>query len=127
MSDRGSRSAAEWVTFSVSSLILLVVVALIAVQMAGTEHPAAPVAEVSGPAREAAGSFYVPVAVTNHGDKTVENVQIYAELTLGDKTIDADQSIDFLAGGEEAELEFAFPADPATGQLVVRVSGYGIP
>jgi uncharacterized protein (TIGR02588 family) len=127
MSKRDARTAAEWVSFAVSLLILTVVVGLIVVQMLGTHDPAAPVADQSGPARAEGGRFYVPVEVSNRGDATAENVQVSAELTIDGETTAGDQTVDFLSGGEVTEVEFAFDDDPGDGELVVRVTGYSVP
>ncbi|MBA2281660.1 MAG: TIGR02588 family protein [Actinomycetota bacterium] len=121
------RSPAEWVTFSVSLVILAVVVALIAGQMWGEQRPAAPAAAVAGEVREVDGNYYVPVEVTNAGDDTAENVQVVATLTIGDETLEGDQMVDFLSGGEVEDVEFVFDEDPAGGELAVSVSGYGLP
>jgi len=50
MTDRDGRTAAERVTFAVSCLIVLVVVGLIAGQLAGDEQPPTPTASASEPA-----------------------------------------------------------------------------
>jgi uncharacterized protein (TIGR02588 family) len=125
--DQGPRSAAEWVTFVVSLLVLGVVVALIGVQHFAGQEPAAPAAEIAGPVREQGGHWYVPVEVTNHGDDTAENVQVLATLTIDGETFEGDQTIDFLSGREVEEVAFAFDEDPADGELVVTVSGYVVP
>lgn len=127
MTARKAMSPAERTTFAVSLLVLLVVIGLIAVQMLGADRPAAPVAHRDGPVREASGHYFVPVTLRNEGDTTAANVQVTAELTIGEETIEADQTVDFLAGGESEELEFVFAEDPEEGELEVRVTGYQVP
>lgn len=125
-SPRDPRTPAEWVTLTASCLVLAVLVALIAAQLAAPREPASPVAEVTG-TYEADGFHHVEVSVTNHGDETAAEVQVTAELVVDGEPTEADQTIDFLAGGEEEDLVFIFEDDPADGELTVTVSGYGVP
>ena len=120
------RVAAEWVTFAIATAIVLAVIGLIAAQIPGTDLPASPTAKAAEPVRRE-GQFVVPVEVTNGGDATAENVQVAATLEIGGETFEADQAIDFLAGGETAELEFVFGEDPSSGELDVRVTGFSVP
>lgn len=123
---RPARTAPEWLTLFGSVALLLVVVVLIALQIPGSDDPPAPTAEVVE-IRSVEGSFHVDVVVGNGGDRTAANVQVSAELTIGDETLSGDQTIDFLSGGEDAELTFVFAADPGTGELQARVTGYAAP
>ena len=120
------RAAAEWVTFAIASAIVLAVIGLIAAQIPGTDLPASPEAEAGEPVRRG-DQYVVPVEVVNGGDATAEKVQVAATLEIGGDTFEADQSIDFLAGGEAAELEFVFDHDPRAGRLDVRVTGFSVP
>ncbi|CAN5362903.1 MAG: TIGR02588 family protein [Acidimicrobiia bacterium] len=122
-----SRTGAEWVTFFVACLVLLGVVGLIAGQIIGDQEPAAPNASVNGEVEARGPRFHVPVLVVNDGDTTAADVQVVAELTIGDETVTADQTIDFLAGGASDDLVFVFEDDPADGDLVVRVGGFSLP
>lgn len=121
------RSAAEWVTFGASCVVLLVVLALILVQMRDDEDPPAPAATLAGEVRQVGGQYHVAVVVDNDGDRTAANVQVTAELTIDGTAATGDQTIDFLAGGETVDLVFVFDADPHEGELTVTVSGYAEP
>jgi uncharacterized protein (TIGR02588 family) len=124
----GDRSAAQWVTFGASALVLLVVVVLIAVQLRGPSHPATPVATIRGEPRHVGSQYQVDVTVTNEGSITAANVQVHAELvTEGSAPTTADQTIDFLAGHEDQDLVFVFTDDPATGELTVEVTSFAVP
>jgi uncharacterized protein (TIGR02588 family) len=133
MSSRLPRSRPEWVTFAVSCTVLAVTVALIMSQAVSTPQPAAPVAERRGAVSRLEGRFVVPVKVTNLGDEAAQNVQIVAELQVGDLVETGDQSIDFLSGGESETVYFVFDNDPdAVSQLDdtmlhVEVSGFTEP
>ena len=127
MSDRESRTAAEWTTFGASCLILLILVALIVGQTSRSSSDAAPVARLKGPVRVVGKQNFVEVAVTNEGDVTASNVQVTANLIVDGATTTADQTIDFLAGGEVEDLVFVFANSPSEGELTVVVGSFGVP
>lgn len=124
---RETRTPAEWITFGISVAILLVVVGLIASQAVGSDSSALPRVLRTGPVERRGDRFLVPVEIRNEGGGTAETVQVTAELTLGEETIEADQTVEFLAQGERAEVVFVFEDDPASGELDIRVSSYTVP
>ena len=121
------RSGAERVTFVIAILILLGVAGLIVAEAAATDTPPQPVAKRAGPDRRDGGRFFVPVEVHNHGDETAAAVQVVARITVDGKEHQADQLIDFLAGGETARVEFVFEQDPAAGAFAVAVASFQEP
>jgi len=127
MSGRKGRTAPEWITFAVSCTVLAIVAGALVVQLTETRTPPAPAATVSGSARQVGDAYFVDVSVRNDGHETAANVQVTAQLTVGDETTDADQTIDFLAGQESHELVFAFDQDPADGDLQVAVVSFAVP
>ncbi len=127
MSGNEQRTTAEWVTFAVSCAVLLVIIALVAVQVTGDHDAAAPEAHRVGPVRVVGGQHFVDVAVTNTGDVTAANVQVTASLVIDGETIEGDQTIDFLAGAETEDLVFVFDDPPSDGELTVAVTGFGVP
>ena len=128
MSAQGGRSTPEWVTFAISSLILLVVVGLLVSQVGAGDEPPDPVA-VTAVAEivERDGGFHVPVEVHNRGDRGAANVQVHAELAIADEQTTADQTIDFLGADERVRLVFVFAEDPADGTLDVGVGSFAAP
>lgn len=124
---RPARTVAEWVTFAVSVVILLVLVGLIAVEAGEPDRPALPRVVETGPVERHGEAFVVPVKVRNEGGATAETVQVVAELTIGEEVLEADQSVEFLARDETAEVAFVFAEDPAGGTLDVRVTGFTVP
>jgi uncharacterized protein (TIGR02588 family) len=126
MSDEERRGPAEWVTLAVSLLVVAVVVGLIVREIPGSKRPPAPVA-VAGRVEERGDRFVVPVEVENRGQRTAENVQVQATVTIDGEDVTADQTVDFLAGGETESMEFVFTDDPADGDLTVEVTGYLVP
>ena len=127
MSTREGRTGAEWATFGLSCLILLILIALIAGQMSRDTADAAPIAHQDGPVRVVRGQHFVDVEVTNEGDVTASNVQVNATLMIDGATTTADQTIDFLSGGEVKDLVFVFADAPSNGTLDIVVSSFGVP
>jgi uncharacterized protein (TIGR02588 family) len=123
------RSAAEWVTFIVASLILLGLVGLILFDWQTNQNrpPAFSVA-VSEAVRVTDGRYYVPFAITNTGGRIARMVQVTAELDIvGEDEETGEQQIDFLSGHETKAGSFVFSHDPQEGDLVVRVASYRLP
>lgn len=125
---RGLRTTPEWVTFALSVLVLLAVVGVLVVQLVGDQEPARPVASVVVADIISSGDrFAVPVEVTNEGDRGAQNVGVSAELVVGDVTMSAGQTIDFLGANETATLVFLFDEDPAGGEVTATVDGFAVP
>jgi uncharacterized protein (TIGR02588 family) len=117
--DQG-RSAAEWVTLSVSIAIIAVLVGLvITVYLFGGDEPATiEVRPLLEEVRHADGTAYLPVEVTNNGDRTAEDV--YVQMTLHTDEVEpvtTSFTIRFLAGGEQQRGVVAFNQNPAEGEL----------
>ncbi len=126
MTSRPPPSTAERVSLIGSIAVVGLVVVLILTQLAGDDRPPAPVARVDS-VREVGRAFHVDVEVHNGGDRTAAQVQVAADLTIGGETFTADQTIDFLSGGEEEGLTFVFARNPRSGDLRVVVSGFADP
>jgi uncharacterized protein (TIGR02588 family) len=125
-SEKRKMAPAEWVTFSIALVILLGVIGAIVVHVPGSKEPASPRAAI-GAVVERDGRFVVPVEIENTGEETAESVQVSATFTMDGDEQTADQVVDFLAGGEVAEVEFLFGEDPADGELEVEVTGFSVP
>jgi uncharacterized protein (TIGR02588 family) len=122
------RTPAEWVTFSIASFILAVVVALVGYTWLN-ENGQPPILSISNKTiREADGQFYVPFEVVNTGGETAESIQIIAELQINGKVEETgDMQVDFLSSGEKEKGAFIFSKNPSQGQLKIRVSSYKSP
>jgi uncharacterized protein (TIGR02588 family) len=127
VSVRRERSGPEWVTFAGCCVVLLVLIATVVAQLRGPQAPPSPVATISAPPLQDGGRYRVEVTVKNQGDMTAANVQVAASLTIGDKDVTGDQTVQFLAGGEDQELVFYFRDDPGRGVLTVDVTGFASP
>lgn len=124
-----SRSIAEWVTLTISTLVLLVIVALVLYdwQLSKNLPPAFQV-EITEATRLTEGQYYVPFALRNTGGSIARTVQVIAELHLpNDDDETGEQQFDFLSGNERKKGGFVFEHDPKTGELVVRVASFGLP
>lgn len=129
LTKRPPRSPAEWVAFSIASVILATIAGLV-IYLWRTEDQNPPVLTLvqRTEIREAQGQFYVPFEISNTGGKTVESVQVVAEFrNNGQVTELGDQQIDFLSKGEKAEGAFISRHDPRRGDLIIRVASYKLP
>ncbi|MDZ8029356.1 MAG: TIGR02588 family protein [Nostoc sp. SerVER01] len=123
------RSLAEWVTFSVASFILAIIVSLVVYTWLNEKNQP-PVISVSRKEtiREINGQFYVPFEVANTGGDTAESVQIIAELVIDGKVAESgEQQIDFLSSREREEGAFVFSQNPRQGKLNLRIASYKLP
>jgi uncharacterized protein (TIGR02588 family) len=121
------RSGAEWTTLAISIILILGLLALVTyVSISGGNEP--PIVEarpLDQEIRHEGESYYLPVAVTNRGGRTAEEVVIQAELTGSDGSSEAsDFMLDFLAGGETREGTAVFATDPLAGELTIDVASF---
>ena len=127
--EQSKRSIAEWVTFSIASLILAFIVSLVSYTWINEKNQP-PILSLTKKEtiREIDGQFYVPFEVVNTGGDTAESVQIMAELLINGKVAESgEQQIDFLSSGEREEGAFVFSQNPRQGQLNLRVGSYKLP
>jgi uncharacterized protein (TIGR02588 family) len=123
------RSLAEWVTFSMASFILAVIIGLVGYTWLNEKNQP-PVLSVTNKQtiREIDGQFYVPFEVVNTGGDTAESVQIMAELQIDGKVAETgEQQIDFLSASEKEEGAFVFSQNPRQGKLILRIASYRLP
>jgi uncharacterized protein (TIGR02588 family) len=125
-----ARSAAEWTTLGISIILILALLALVTyVSITGGNQP--PIVEarpLDQEIRHEGESYYLPVAVTNRGGRTAEEVVVQAELAGSDGSSDASEfTLDFLAGGETREGTVVFATDPSAGELTIDVASFQSP
>lgn len=72
-------------------------------------------------------AFLVPVAVTNRGDESAEDVRIEVVLAHGQAHERGELDMAFLPRGATRHGWVTFHADPRTGTLTSRVLGYERP
>ena len=123
------RSLAEWITLTLSTLVLVTLVALVLYdwQLSRNIPPACQV-ESTEATRLTEGRYYVPFTLKNTGGRIARTVQVIAELHLPDGNDETgEQQFDFLSGSERKKGGFVFEHNPQTGDLVVRVASFGLP
>jgi uncharacterized protein (TIGR02588 family) len=121
------RSAAEWTTLAVSIFLILGLLALVTyVSMTGgNDLPIVEARPLPAEMRHEGESYYLPVAVTNRGGRTAEEVVVEAELAGRDGSSEASEfTLDFLAGGETREGTAVFATDPSEGELTIDVASF---
>ncbi len=120
------RTLAEWVTLIGSLTILLAAFIAVGYLYLNDDHsPISLRAEANlDDIRESNDAFFVPVTVFNEGDSTASNVQIQADLMMGDQVESSGFSILVLSGNDNATGIIAFTQDPRDGEFVVRVASY---
>lgn len=123
------RTSAEWISFGVASALIAALAGLLVWDMIVNTRADPPAFRVeTDTPRTERGAHYVDVTVENVGDEAAENVQVMAELSMGDTVAaESDQVIDILSGGASTDLTFVFESDPRAGELIVRVSGHEVP
>jgi uncharacterized protein (TIGR02588 family) len=120
------RTLAEWVTLLISLAILLTAFAAVTyLYVAGDGDPILISAKVDlDNIRESDGTFYVPVIAYNDGDSSASEVQIEAELTIGEEVETSSFAILTLSGNDSETAIIAFSRDPREGEFTVRVTSY---
>ncbi|MBD2679124.1 MULTISPECIES: TIGR02588 family protein [Nostoc] len=127
--EKPKRSLAEWVTFTIASFILAIIVSLVGYTWLNEKNQP-PIISVSKKEaiREIDGQFYVPFEVVNTGGDTAESVQIIAELVIdGEVAESGEQQIDFISTRETEEGAFIFSQNPSKGKLNLRIASYKLP
>jgi uncharacterized protein (TIGR02588 family) len=73
------------------------------------------------------GRYRVPADVENVGNQAAADVLVTAELKIANEVIQADETIPFLAPGENTTVTFVFAGDPRKGNFSISVSAYREP
>jgi uncharacterized protein (TIGR02588 family) len=119
------RTGAEWVTLSISILIIAALVGLLTYLYftQGTKSPAIQVEAKLEEVQQQGDAYYLPLTITNMGEKTAQDVEIQVSLASGEgdpETIGF--TILFLAGGESDYETAIFSNDPSEGELSYVIS-----
>jgi uncharacterized protein (TIGR02588 family) len=126
---RKQRSLAEWMTLTVSMIVLASVVGLVLYdwQISKNMPPAFQI-ELAETPRLTEGRYYVPFTLKNTGGRIARTVQVMAELQLADGSEETgEQQFDFLSVNERKKGGFVFNHNPQSGNLIVRVASFGLP
>ena len=121
------RSAAEWVTLAISSLIVLSLIGLTTYfYLTGSSAPVAVAVEAHLAETYQAGSrYYLPLTIRNTGGETGEEVRVRVSVTdASGRPEAAEVMVTFLAGGGSSKAVAAFGSDPRRGQVEAVVVSY---
>lgn len=124
------RTIAEWTTLGISLAILALVFGSITwLSLKGDSEPTrVQVTPLLDAVQHEGGVWYLPVEVTNRGDRTAEAVTVEATLDTGEKEPEgAEITFGFLASRETVRGTFVFTSDPASGELTVRPASFKEP
>ena len=123
------RTGAEWVTLGASVLIVLALAGLVLYQQftQGTKPPTIQIEPKLNEMRQEGDAYYLPVEVTNTGEKTAESIEVQFSLDPGEGEPEAAAfSVQFLAGGESENQTIVFQSDPSKGKLT-HVVAFSVP
>ena len=123
--ERKERTTAEWVTLAVSILIVLALAMLVLFQYVaqGTRPPEIEIKPLQQETRHIGDKYYLPISVTNNGEKAVESVEVELELTVsGEEPETVAFNIPFLAGLGSDEYTVVLSSDPQAGELAYTIS-----
>ena len=129
--DRRPISTAEWVTLSLSVLVVgaLIVVAL--VEESRREDASDADLRMTFEAErtvERGGTFFVPYTIRNAGSTAITSAEVWIDIYLEDQLIDSAQiTVQFLPLQGSQEGVFVTPYDPATHTVIGRLESLQFP
>jgi uncharacterized protein (TIGR02588 family) len=133
MTERAARrkSIAEWVTLSLSVLVVgaLIVVALVEEsQRHDGSGPALQVTFDTDRATVRGESFYIPYTVVNTGSQAISSAEIWFEVYDGEQIVDsAEINVQFLPLQGKQEGTFVTTQDPASHSVRSRIESLQYP
>ncbi len=122
---RDERTTAEWVSLVVSVAIVLALVGGLVYQIfvRGNRPPTIEVKPLMEEVRQEGGSYYLPLDITNNGDRTAEDIEVMLSLDTGHGDPETMQfQVQFLDGGETENQTVIFQNNPAEGELTHTAS-----
>lgn len=126
-SPEGGRSAAEWVSLSISLAIVLALVGFIVylyTSGGGSDSVIRARPELDQ-VRQEGGDYYLPLVIENTGGATAEDVIVEATLVHDDGVQEtAEVTVRFLAGDAREDATVVFSEAPRDGELSVDVRSY---
>lgn len=108
-----------------SALLIISTVSLLTWQGIRTPDPAS-FEVVTGEVRGDNGLYYLPMEVSNAGDKSAQNVGVRVSLE-GAGVADADLTIDWLPGRSSRSATSVFSVDPRSYEMSIEITGYQTP
>ena len=123
---RPGRDVAEIVTLVVSIAVVAALMGgVMYVQLArGDRLPAIEVRAVVDEVRAEGGRFYLPVEIENTGDQAAESVLIVVIQRVGEREVEHELLIDYLAGGGTADATAVLMEDPRRAGVRLEVRSF---
>lgn len=121
------RNAVEWLALGTSVLAIILLVALLLIEgISGTREPNPRVTLLTDQARPGHMGWIVPATVANDGEVAAEAVVIEATAEVAGAPETSEVEVDFLPGGTEVQIAFAFSAQPE-GEITTRLVSFRVP
>jgi len=123
---RAGRHVAEVVTLVVSiAVVALLVAGVLYVQVArGDRLPAIDVTVSLDEVRADGERFYLPVKIENTGDQAAEAVRVVVLQRVGERDLEHELLIDYLAGRGSADATAVLTRDPREAEVRVEVRSF---
>jgi uncharacterized protein (TIGR02588 family) len=123
---RPGRDAAEIVTLVVSIAVVAALIGgVVFVQLArGERPPAVNASALIDGARAEGGRFYLPIEISNSGDQAAEAVRVVVVQRIGERDVDHELLIDYLAGHGRQEATALLGDDPRRSPVTVEVRSF---
>jgi uncharacterized protein (TIGR02588 family) len=123
---RAGRHVAEVVTLVVSiAVVALLVAGVLYVQVArGDRLPAIDVTVSLETVRADGERFYLPVKIENTGDQAAEAVRVIVLQRVGERELEHELLIDYLAGRGSADATAVLTRDPRQAEVRVEVRSF---
>lgn len=121
------RNAVEWLVLGTSVLAIVALVAVLLLEGISGTREANPIVTLrTDEARLGHMGWIVPATVANDGDIAAEALVIEATAEVAGASETSEIEIDFLPGGTEVDVAFAFSAQPAA-EITTRLVSFRIP
>ena len=123
---RHGHTPAEWITLLISSALILAVVAAVGyfTIARGNLPPTFRVEPQTAETRVVEGQYYLPVTVTNTGDKPAQEVRVRVDVQSDSATETSVFTLDLLAPGAHEEGVVVFSHDPTAGDVRAVVESF---
>lgn len=122
---RDGRDVAELLTLVVSIAVVAVLIAGVAAIELTSDRPPVLTAEIAlDEVRSDGGRFYLPVTIRNDGDQAAEAVRVVVVHRVGDREVEHELQIDYLAGHGTADGVAVLGDDPKQGEVTVEIRSY---
>lgn len=125
------RSAAEWLTLAVSTLIVAALIGAALYEHLGNDEPPGVRVEIQvdlARVERRETRYYVPFTVTNTGAEPAEAVSLVFEIKQGEEVLEETSTeIAFLPNSGSAGGEIVTELDPAGHEIVGRIGSVMIP